>query len=53
MGKLVFLKGFPKINSYNRNCNPNRKIFMTITHLCLQVAIMQNYEENFQRKKKN
>ena len=27
--------GLPKINSYNRNCNPNRKIFMKITHLCL------------------
>jgi hypothetical protein len=25
--------GLPKINSYNRNCNPNRKICMTITHL--------------------
>ena len=27
--------GLPKINSYNRNCNPNHKIFMTITHLWL------------------
>ena len=26
--------GLPKMNSYNRNCNPNRKIFMTIKYLC-------------------
>ena len=26
--------GSPKIISYNCNCNPNRKIFMTIKPLC-------------------
>ena len=26
----------PGINSNNRNYNPNRKIFMTITHLCIK-----------------